>query len=781
MPKIFSSILKQKRSTIFVVFLAFILFFSFATNVSVAYADCNSGSSAFSYCRCENGKCNLYTSASLKINLLGLTGGDECHVDGDCAGGTVSNLGPGPDNAGDADFGWNIFKSIPVAISRFVLWTSWVLASLASLLFKYIFDLTQSMKITTDNIFREQWILVRDLANMIVVLGFVVVGVATSLRIQEYAAKKLLGRLVAVALLINFSGLFCGLIIDASNIIFRNLAGASGQSGTAIVDAIAKGGQAKMTKEFVMNNVLLFMNIAAMHAATYIAVMITFLYMAVLLIIRYAVLAMLYILSPIAFAFWVYPASRKLATDWWHKLLKWAFVGVAGVFFLTVAANIMSQTGAMTTANTIAGVANLNVKLFVGLIFMIVGFRMTSKSDGIAALAATAVMGAVTGGAGLAARAGGAALKGTGIAGAAQRAGQNLKDRATTVGEKYGVIKKGTTEQNKAERLKEPMSRLDNITDNSTLAKIAEQRTYGNANRAAEKAAAAKILASRNAFNAIDPNKRDSVAKYAQSFGIAKETFTKGSPEVGAGATDAEARQSFFQGKADDYLKTGSAKTKEDAMQLAKKNHPTPAAGSTELKQAHQELRQRRILESAVGVSPVSDRDIENKLIGDRRTELFKAGKTAPEVDKEMRRVSFTDADRVVAKESLSADKFKRAVQKLPPNKVAELPEEAMVPEVVKHMNENQVVGILRNGSPKTTTAFATAAENHIKTEKASGSDTRIAEATEYQKMVIRATKRATWQEDEEKTGKKSRSEEPKIVSGSGSSGEKTKYSRKWK
>ena len=49
------------------------------------------------------------------------------------------------------------------------------------------------------------WAIVRDFANMFIVLGFVVVGIATILRIREYEAQKTLLPLILVALLINFS------------------------------------------------------------------------------------------------------------------------------------------------------------------------------------------------------------------------------------------------------------------------------------------------------------------------------------------------------------------------------------------------------------------------------------------------------------------------------------------------------------------------------------------------------------------------------------------------
>ncbi|GAF67718.1 unnamed protein product, partial [marine sediment metagenome] len=71
----------------------------------------------------------------------------------------------------------------------------------------------------TDNPFvNVGWTLTRDLANMGFILILVAIGLGTALRIGEYTAKKTLPLLIIIALLINFTPVVCGLIIDATNI-----------------------------------------------------------------------------------------------------------------------------------------------------------------------------------------------------------------------------------------------------------------------------------------------------------------------------------------------------------------------------------------------------------------------------------------------------------------------------------------------------------------------------------------------------------------------------------
>ncbi|MBZ9572914.1 hypothetical protein KJA17_01890, partial [Patescibacteria group bacterium] len=72
---------------------------------------------------------------------------------------------------------------------------------------------------TNNSFVNAGWEIIRDLTNIAIVLGLVVIALATILRITTYHAKKTLPLLLIVALLVNFSPLICGIIIDGSNIV----------------------------------------------------------------------------------------------------------------------------------------------------------------------------------------------------------------------------------------------------------------------------------------------------------------------------------------------------------------------------------------------------------------------------------------------------------------------------------------------------------------------------------------------------------------------------------
>jgi len=71
------------------------------------------------------------------------------------------------------------------------------------------------------------WTATRDIANMFFILFMVIVAFGTILRNEKYGAKKLLPKIIITALLINFSAVFCYVVIDLTNVAanaFLNMA-----------------------------------------------------------------------------------------------------------------------------------------------------------------------------------------------------------------------------------------------------------------------------------------------------------------------------------------------------------------------------------------------------------------------------------------------------------------------------------------------------------------------------------------------------------------------------
>ncbi len=184
------------------------------------------------------------------------------------------------------------------------------------------------------------WTLVRDIANMFFVVILLLIAFGTILGLDQYHYKKLLPRFVGAALLINFSRLIVGLIIDAAQVIMMTFVNAISQVGGGnFIQAfqinnawkVAQGSPAAggfeqiITAMFVM--VLIF--IAAVLIGMF----------ALLLVLRMVTLWVLIVLSPLAALLYTVPAGdfKKYYDEWWGKFKANVFLGPVVAFFLWLA------------------------------------------------------------------------------------------------------------------------------------------------------------------------------------------------------------------------------------------------------------------------------------------------------------------------------------------------------------------------------------------------------------------------------------------------------------
>ena len=294
------------------------------------------------------------------------------------------------------------------------------ISALSAIVLSYVIANVVSKPITTDEGWGQVWTQVRNLADMLIVLGFVVVGIATSLRIREYEAKRLLLPLIAIAILVNFSGLFCGLVIDASNMITGGLIGngGAGMMPHHVLFKVTNASNDFLDQGMADGRPESYLGGCVMMGLVFLGLAFTFLYMAVIFIARYVILIILFILSPLAFAFWVYPVTKKLWTEWWDNFLKWAFIGVFSSVMLWLTSIVLKGQTALSSAkgvsNDIMGVA---ISCTIVLVFLYIGFKMTCQKTGIASMASGAIMGLAKGATGFAVGA---------IAGGGKLAGKSL-------------------------------------------------------------------------------------------------------------------------------------------------------------------------------------------------------------------------------------------------------------------------------------------------------------------------------------------------------------------
>jgi len=312
-------------------------------------------------------------------------------------------------------------------ISNIFGFVNYIIGFIASILFNLAGGLTQftlglNFDILKNPLVAVGWQISRDLANLGFVLFIIIIAIATILRMQQYGAKSALGKLIAVALLVNFSLVFAGVFIDFSNMLtnffISNIA--SGDSG-GLASAIANA--------FKIQNLLTVKDIegiktgvgewgaagalGAFGGGTLVGVASVFfvaiftllgafslLALAIMFLIRVVALAILLVLVPLVCLFVILPATKSLWDQWWKNFMKWIIFAPAASFFLylslAMAVNYgkamkgMAQSAQMIGTTSQITFGNLLIKdplEQMGNMIIIIGFMlgglMAANSMGI--------------------------------------------------------------------------------------------------------------------------------------------------------------------------------------------------------------------------------------------------------------------------------------------------------------------------------------------------------------------------------------------------------------
>jgi len=253
------------------------------------------------------------------------------------------------------------------------------------------------------------WTLLRNIVNSLLVLGLIGIAIATILGYKKYAWKQILWKLILVALLVNFSLVISGIVVETSNYFAGYFLVMSQKSGSIAPRIMAgygytkvegtaneytppklfgddkyKAAQIEMTEDGEVKEegvgkftiglgnafITVFITILVGGFAV-IALLAIYLTM----VFRNALLIMLLGLSPIAFAAWIFPDTEKYWKMWWGNFLKWCSFPIVFAFALYLGLTVMSNmpsidpNSSMTT--TIIYMTLFSVFLVGGLIFSI--------------------------------------------------------------------------------------------------------------------------------------------------------------------------------------------------------------------------------------------------------------------------------------------------------------------------------------------------------------------------------------------------------------------------
>ncbi len=218
------------------------------------------------------------------------------------------------------------------------------------------------------------WRILRDISNILLIFGFLGVGISTILNSEWYGGgKKFLPKLLAAAVLLNFSLFITGAIIDTGNLFATQFytqinggipAGASVPvSAAAVPTAVASAVNNEVISTKIMSQLGLqtlynaakapgkeeifqgdnIIFVGMMGILLFIVTAFVMFSLAFILITRFVALVFLIILSPIGFAGLAIPQLASTAKQWWDALIKQTITAPILLLLLYIALAVITD------------------------------------------------------------------------------------------------------------------------------------------------------------------------------------------------------------------------------------------------------------------------------------------------------------------------------------------------------------------------------------------------------------------------------------------------------
>jgi hypothetical protein len=240
--------------------------------------------------------------------------------------------------------------------------------------------LQMGMNLVNSSPVRVGFPIVLSIANLFFVGALIVIAIATILRREEYGAKKVLWKLVVMAVMVNFGLVICGTLLSISDqtatfFIESISPGSSGPNGetnfAGFADSIAGAFNPQNSilsqKDITENPGESQVDLSAAASAgdtfgailkplvsllstlgSLVIIIITLASLIGMLLWRYIRLGIALIVLPLAWAAWIFPVYQQHYKKWWTKFTQWAIFPPVVIFFIWLGlkiSEIMSQKG----------------------------------------------------------------------------------------------------------------------------------------------------------------------------------------------------------------------------------------------------------------------------------------------------------------------------------------------------------------------------------------------------------------------------------------------------
>lgn len=230
------------------------------------------------------------------------------------------------------------------------------------------------------------WGILRDLGNLLLLFGFVLMGIGTIIDTNKLPDKRAIPKLIIFAILLNFSLFAAEAVIDTSNVLTAAIYAQTntepcqtetcdvnyGLSGR-LLDSTGLSGIQNVEPEDVGEGTKKLSVIIGLAIFSIIGT-IVLLATAIMLMIRAIVLTGLIIVSPIGFAGMAIKPLEKMAQKWWHTLIHQSFFAPVLFILLLITLKVTEgfATGTGNTGLSAALTANGSSQMGIIMVFLLI-------------------------------------------------------------------------------------------------------------------------------------------------------------------------------------------------------------------------------------------------------------------------------------------------------------------------------------------------------------------------------------------------------------------------
>ena len=234
------------------------------------------------------------------------------------------------------------------------------------------------------------------IVNLVFVMSLIIIAFQIILGIHEGEAKKQLSKVILAAILVNFSYLFAGLLLDASNVFttFFTKTVTSDNIYIALNPGLFQTISASATSSNSPGFWGMIISQLAALAFTGIVLVIMIAVFATTLV-RNLYVACLLMVMPLTWAMWVFPGLEEHHSKWWTNFMKWGVTMLPTMTFfmylaITAAVQMqeMQKSGVAVMPPTDYPLfdAVMNILIVGGI--MVAGLKISQEAGGISASAA---------------------------------------------------------------------------------------------------------------------------------------------------------------------------------------------------------------------------------------------------------------------------------------------------------------------------------------------------------------------------------------------------------